>query len=750
MNGGIQAVGANVPELAAAAQAARPSAEQDAGQAAGNGAAVGPPMPDVAVASDLEALTLSYRAGGVSLVPCSAKTKQPDPELLPRDEDGKATWKPYQTEPATEQTIRGWFARGCKSAAGIGGKVSGGLLVIDFDEARFYSAWRELVGSLAHALPVQRTGRAGGGFQVWLRCPEPGRNDKLAWLPDETEESGRRIAIETRGEGGYAVMPGSLHPSGRRYEALAGDFANIPTVPQAQADALLAAARKLDEAPLTRQQMEAREKAARTCNKHRAASDGETSVIDTYNASMTIDAALEAYGYTKRGPRYVRPGGKTASVVVDGGRSFHHSANDVLSDGYWHRPFDVFCQFAHGGDCRAAVKAAAELLGLDRRSNGEPAGGPTGGGGEGDRRQGGWKPVEFRRITCAELDAADYALEYLIDGALVAGQPCILAGGKKTLKTSLLIDLGISLAVGGCFLGRLKVNRACRVGIMTGESGLATLQETSRRIAAAAGFRLADIGGLVFSEDLPQFGSVAHQEALRRFITDDELEVLAVDPAYMCLPDVDAANLFQVGERLRGVSRVCQDTGALLLLAHHTKKTKTDPFSAPELEDIAWAGFQEFCRQWLLVGRREPYQPGTGVHSLWLSAGGSAGHSGLWAVDVAEGTRETPGGRFWQVNVMRGDEARQQVADRKQQAQREKAAETLEADRREIVGIVAKAKTPPTKTALRDHQVSFGHGRFERAFASLTNDGTLQLADVTKGNNRDYHGWKLREATEET
>ena len=44
----------------------------------------------------------------------------------------------------------------------MGGKVSGGLLIIDFDEARFYDAWREQVGSLADGLPVQRTGRDGG------------------------------------------------------------------------------------------------------------------------------------------------------------------------------------------------------------------------------------------------------------------------------------------------------------------------------------------------------------------------------------------------------------------------------------------------------------------------------------------------------------------------------------------------------------------------------------------------------------
>jgi len=242
--------------------------------------------------------------------------------------------------------------------------------------------------------------------------------------------------------------------------------------------------------------------------------------------------------------------------------------------------------------------------------------------------------LQYRRLTCADLDQGAYDLEYLIDGALVAGQPCGLAGGKKSMKTSLLIDLGISLAMGGCFLGKLRVNRACRVGIMTGESGLATIQETARRICRAAGYRLGDIGGLVFSDQLPRFGSLDHQDAVRRFISDDELEVLAIDPAYLCMPGADANNYFIQGELLRSMGDVCADAGCMMMLAVHNKKGKVDPFTPPELEDIAWAGFQEYFRQWLLLGRRERYEPGTGDHRLWLNVGGSAGHSALWAVDI--------------------------------------------------------------------------------------------------------------------
>ncbi len=245
-------------------------------------------------------------------------------------------------------------------------------------------------------------------------------------------------------------------------------------------------------------------------------------------------------------------------------------------------------------------------------------------------RDGTAEQVDYHRISCAELDSTDYRLEYLIDNTLVAGQPCGLAGCKKTLKTSLLIDLGIALAMGGCFLGKLRVNRACRVGVMSGENGLATIQETARRICDAAGYRLADIGGLVFSDELPTFGSIDHQEAVERFISNDELEVLMIDPAYLCMPGADASNYFVQGELLRGMGETCAACGCMMVLAAHNRKNRANSFAVPELEDIAWAGFQEYFRQWLLVGRREQYKPGTGSHRLWLNVGGSAGHSKLW------------------------------------------------------------------------------------------------------------------------
>lgn len=336
----------------------------------------------------------TYWEGGLSLVPINTKTKRPAGWLLPqaRNEQGeplfykkaddgsllvttentgspKGTWQPYQSDRPTADVIHYWIDSGVAAVAVVGGDVSGGVEIIDFDVDGYYEQWFNLTGADSAILPMQRTG--GGGIQLAWRCLLPEPNQKLAWHPDESAHSGRRIAIETRGVNGYALLPPSLHPSGRYYELLRGRFSQIPYIEQDHRDFLLNCARSICKAPKTRQELQT-EQHRSPRPKRELTGD---SVIDAFNEHYTVDAMLQKYGYTRLGNgRYSRPG-KTDSagvVILDSGKTYHMSSNDPLdSDSHGKHqprsPFDFYAMFEHNGSYRDAVKSAAQLLGFQTR-----------------------------------------------------------------------------------------------------------------------------------------------------------------------------------------------------------------------------------------------------------------------------------------------------------------------------------------------------------------------------------------------
>lgn len=297
---------------------------------------------------------------------------------------------------------------------------------------------------------------------------------------------------------------------------------------------------------------------------------------------------------------------------------------------------------------------------------------------EGRAAEGDTRPSRFRFRTSAEFLSGNYQLSWLVKGLLVEGQPGVLGGPKKALKTSLVVDAALSLGTGTPFLGRFAVPKARRVGIMSGESGEATLRDTAIRVAEAKGIdpKAADV---LWEFQLPRLADPGDLAALGRALREEKVEVLFIDPLYLCvlagavMPAIQTSNVFQMGPLFLGVARACLDVGCTPIPAHHFKLTRANPYDEPQLEDLAFAGIQEFARQWLLVGRRERYDPGTGLHELWLSAGGSAGQSGLWALDIDEGVIDDDfRGRRWEVSFQNPTEARQGKGAQKEEEKKAK------------------------------------------------------------------------------
>ena len=262
---------------------------------------------------------------------------------------------------------------------------------------------------------------------------------------------------------------------------------------------------------------------------------------------------------------------------------------------------------------------------------------------------------QIEAVDSATFNKAAFPRVWLIEDVLMLNQPGVIGGPKKTLKTSLLVDMAVSIGTGRPFLGKFSVTERRRVAVFSGESDRATLQDTARRVCRARGVSLQDCA-VHWSFTLPSLNQNAQRRALRTFLRENKIKVVFIDPLYLCLLDgsrsISASNLYEIGPLLWQAAQVCLDAGAIPLFVHHATKAASKRTEALDLDDLAFAGIGEFVRQWVLLGRREPFQPDVGQHRLVMTTGGSGGHAGWWDLTVEEGVLETDfTGRKWKVIV---------------------------------------------------------------------------------------------------
>ncbi len=317
----------------------------------------------------------------------------------------------------------------------------------------------------------------------------------------------------------------------------------------------------------------------------------------------------------------------------------------------------------------------------------------------------------------------------------VAGQPLLIGGMQKTLKTNVLLDAAISLASGSPMLGKFEVARQVSVAVMTGESGMGTIQETVNRILAAKGIGREHVRGrLHISDQLPEAENARHHVALERAIREFKAELVVIDPAYLSLPCDENGNVFKQGSVLKAITGACRDAGSALGLCHHTRPI---PDNRPaELKDLAWAGFKEFARQWWMLNRRRDFDPNSdGEHELWLTVGGSAGFNSLWGVDITEGRISDIGGRRWEVGVITASEARECDMRSAKGSKQAKVQDQLNQDVAALMEAANRYPAGQTKNILKD-EAGLSGTRANLAIASAIKSGKLVLCEVVKADRK--------------
>lgn len=357
------------------------------------------------------------------------------------------------------------------------------------------------------------------------------------------------------------------------------------------------------------------------------------------------------------------------------------------------------------------------------------------------------EPPRFTRlVTSKELVKLDLRPRFIVEGVMVAGQQMVTGGLSKVLKTSIDIDLLLSLATGTPFLGRFPTEQQ-QVAFWSGESGAATIRETAIRIAKSKGLALDDCP-VHWGFDLPQLSNAEHLEYMADMIQSLGLNVVAVDPLYLCLLDASTArqanNVFAMGSLLRPLTELAQRLSVTLLLVHHFRKTgQPSPDEPAPLDELSQSGVAEWARQWLLLQRRSPYQA-DGRHELFMRVGGSAGHAGLYAVDVAEGVFDVElpdGGRYWDVEVRSVGDIRVDAAAVKAAKKSAEALQRVEEVYRDILDAFRHFPgNTATKTRVRER---VGRTRvFDQAWLKACNSGELEECQVSGANGQKYEGFR--------
>lgn len=354
----------------------------------------------------------------------------------------------------------------------------------------------------------------------------------------------------------------------------------------------------------------------------------------------------------------------------------------------------------------------------------------------------------FTILTNRELAEGEFTIEYLVDDVLVKGQPCILAAPKKSMKTTISIDLALSLASGDDFLNYFPVNGKYRVLIMSAESGMATLQETEKRIRKSKNIPI-DVE-VFWSSQVPSLDNPAHAGGLERAVKDLRIDVIIFDPAYlmMCGIGDSAGNMFKVAQFLLVITKLIELTGVTPIVLHHTNRSGGNTYDPLELDSIAWAGFPEWMRQWILINRRERYDPDNpGVHRLWLVTGGSAGHTRQVGVDIEEGSIKDNFGRRWDVSVEKSSDIYDDIKDRKASQAAENKRIKADAALKEGCDAIYNKLLEHGASTKAELRVLTGMGapRIDVLMAYMLGSHRIEQVDVYKEkNNRTYPGFRVR------
>jgi hypothetical protein len=139
---------------------------------------------------------LRYAADGFAVFPCRLNGKEPLGSLVPNGCLDATT---------DTETIKGWWAKCPNANIGLATGMKNGLAVVDLDGMEGINSGKSM-GLMSSVVAL-----TGNGRQLFYADPEAKLKNSVKKLA---------AGVDTRGSGGYVIVPPSLHPNGKRYSWL--------------------------------------------------------------------------------------------------------------------------------------------------------------------------------------------------------------------------------------------------------------------------------------------------------------------------------------------------------------------------------------------------------------------------------------------------------------------------------------------------------------------------------------------------
>jgi putative DNA primase/helicase len=297
-----------------------------------------------------------------------------------------------------------------------------------------------------------------------------------------------------------------------------------------------------------------------------------------FNQARGIGEILEAHGYSPKGRRRWLWAGSTTGLPgvrllpdATPERIYSSHGGDPLNDGHAHDAFDCWRILQHGSDMSAAVKAAAQMLGLDGavaarksiyRANPQP---------DGENAMVGECGRDVGLIRASDITPEPIA--WLWNGWLAAGKMHVFGGAPGTGKTTISMALAATVTTGG----KWPDGTSCTAGnvvIWSGEDDPADTLIPRLVLSGADLSRVFFISDIRDGDERRSFDPARDMEPLRRKLVEIRgAKLLIVDPIVSAI----AGDSHKNAEVRRGLQPLVDLAAsmrcALLGITHFSKGT---------------------------------------------------------------------------------------------------------------------------------------------------------------------------------